>query len=163
MAYNAIQFQQGMSLPEFLQSFDTESACCEAVLRARWPNGFACPRCGSAHCVLGTCGMAAVDGLVAELLAHSGAILRLGKAVVVAVPQAAAREFDAQFLKHARHLMVDVLAAVVGVKAQNLERELRQHLLDHAEQVRLGDRLHAGHHLPLGDAVRRGAGGRSER
>ena len=53
MAYNATQFQQGMSLPEFLQSFGTESACCEAVLRARWPNGFVCPRCGgSAHCVL---------------------------------------------------------------------------------------------------------------
>ncbi|MFY9511695.1 MAG: IS1595 family transposase [Rubrivivax sp.] len=53
MAYNRIQFQQGMSLPEFLQSFGTESACCEAVLRARWPDGFACPRCGgSAHCVL---------------------------------------------------------------------------------------------------------------
>ena len=53
MAYNPIQFQQGVSLPEFLQSFGTESACCEAVLRARWPNGFLCPRCGgSAHCVL---------------------------------------------------------------------------------------------------------------
>ena len=53
MAYNAIQFQQGMSLPEFLQSFGTKSACCEAVLRARWPNGFVCPLCGgSSHCVL---------------------------------------------------------------------------------------------------------------
>ena len=53
MADNAIQFQQGMSLPEFLQSFGTESACCEAVLRSRWPKGFVCPRCDrSAHCVL---------------------------------------------------------------------------------------------------------------
>jgi transposase-like protein len=53
MAYNLIQFQQGMSLPEFLLSFSTESACCEAVLRARWPAGFVCPRCGSsAHCIL---------------------------------------------------------------------------------------------------------------
>lgn len=53
MAYNPIQFQQGMSLPEFQQSFGTESACCEAVLCARWPDGFVCPRCrGSAHCVL---------------------------------------------------------------------------------------------------------------
>ena len=52
MAYNAIQFQQGMSLPEFRQSFGTESVCCEAVLRARWPNGSVCPRCGgSSHCV----------------------------------------------------------------------------------------------------------------
>ena len=53
MAYNPIQFQQGISLPEFLQSFGSESACCEAVLRARWPGGFVCPRCGaSAHCML---------------------------------------------------------------------------------------------------------------
>jgi len=27
MAYNPIQFQQGMSLPEFLQSFGTETDC----------------------------------------------------------------------------------------------------------------------------------------
>ena len=53
MAYNPIQFQQGMSLPEFLQAFGTEAACCEAVLRARWPGGFSCPRCsGAGHCVL---------------------------------------------------------------------------------------------------------------
>ena len=40
-------------MPEFLQPFGTESACCGAVLRARWPSGFVRPRCGgSAHCVL---------------------------------------------------------------------------------------------------------------
>ena len=39
--------------PGFRQSFGTESACCEAVLRARWSTGFVCPRCGgSAHCVV---------------------------------------------------------------------------------------------------------------
>ena len=53
MAYNPIQFQHGMSLPEFLQCFGTEAACIEAVRRARWPDGFSCPRCsGSAHCVI---------------------------------------------------------------------------------------------------------------
>ena len=53
MAYNPIQFQQGMSLPEFLQCFGTEAACAEAVRRARWPDGFFCPRCnGGAHCVI---------------------------------------------------------------------------------------------------------------
>ena len=53
MAYNPIQFQQGMSLPEFLQSFGTEAACAEAVRRARWPNGLCCPRCaGGAHSVV---------------------------------------------------------------------------------------------------------------
>ena len=53
MAMNRIQFQHGMSLPEFLRGFGTEAACAQAVMAARWPNGFACPRCGEeAHCVI---------------------------------------------------------------------------------------------------------------
>src|SRR5574337_1078199 len=53
VAHNPIQFQPGMSLPEFIRSFGTEDACAEAVRRARWPDGFYCPRCsGSAHCVV---------------------------------------------------------------------------------------------------------------
>jgi transposase-like protein len=55
VAYNLVQFQHGMSLPEFLQCFAAEAACCEALRRSRWPHGFACPRCGTtAHCVLGS-------------------------------------------------------------------------------------------------------------
>lgn len=48
---NRIQFQPGLSLPAFLQQFGTEAQC-EAVLeKARWPQGFRCPRCGEAgHC-----------------------------------------------------------------------------------------------------------------
>jgi hypothetical protein len=53
MAMNRIQFQHGMSLPEFLRCFGTEANCAEAVMAARWPNGFACPKCGEqAHCVI---------------------------------------------------------------------------------------------------------------
>jgi transposase-like protein len=53
VAYNLIQFQQGMSLPEFLQCFGTEAACADAVRRSRWPDGFVCPGCGSrAHCIV---------------------------------------------------------------------------------------------------------------
>ena len=53
MAMNRIQFQHGMSLPEFLSSFGTEAACAQAVMAARWPNGFECPKCGEeAHCVI---------------------------------------------------------------------------------------------------------------
>jgi hypothetical protein len=54
MAMNRIQFQQhGMSLPEFLRCFGTEANCAEAVIAARWPSGFACPKCGEqAHCVI---------------------------------------------------------------------------------------------------------------
>lgn len=51
---NPIQFQPGMSLPEFLRCFGTEAACSAAVNRARWPDGFYCPRCrGRVHCVIG--------------------------------------------------------------------------------------------------------------
>ena len=49
--------------------------------------------------------------------------------------------------------MVDEFAAVVGMEAQDLEGELFEHLLDDGQQIRLADRLHRGHHLPLGDAI----------
>lgn len=53
MAMNWVQFQQGMSLTEFLRSFGTEEQCVEAVMRARWPEGFTCPRCGGGtYCVV---------------------------------------------------------------------------------------------------------------
>lgn len=54
MAFNRIQFQPGMSIPEFLRSFGTEAQCAEAVKVARWPSGFRCTRCNSAdHYVVG--------------------------------------------------------------------------------------------------------------
>jgi len=54
MAMNRIQFQPGLSLPQFMRSFGTEVQCEEAVKLARWPQGFICPRChGSAHYVVG--------------------------------------------------------------------------------------------------------------
>lgn len=54
MTFNRIQFQPGMSLPEFLRCFGTEAHCAAALMAARWPAGFHCPRCSSdAHCVVG--------------------------------------------------------------------------------------------------------------
>lgn len=54
MAFNPIQFQPGMSIPEFLRSFGTDAQCAAALTAARWPGGFCCPRCGvKAHCVVG--------------------------------------------------------------------------------------------------------------
>jgi hypothetical protein len=42
-----------MSLFEFFQQFGSEAQCEAALERARWPQGFRCPRCGgAAHCVL---------------------------------------------------------------------------------------------------------------
>jgi transposase-like protein len=53
MTMSWVQFQQGMPLAEFLGSFATEEQCAEAVMRARWPEGFVCPRCaGSTYCMV---------------------------------------------------------------------------------------------------------------
>ena len=47
MAKNRIQFQPGMSMPEFIAQYGTEAQCEAALAQARWPHGFRCPRCGS--------------------------------------------------------------------------------------------------------------------
>jgi transposase-like protein len=46
MAMNLIQFQHGLSLPDFLQQFGTEEQCEAELKKVRWPGGFHCPRCG---------------------------------------------------------------------------------------------------------------------
>jgi transposase-like protein len=48
MAMNRIQFQPGLSMPEFLQRYGSEEQCEQALQAARWPQGFRCPKCGSA-------------------------------------------------------------------------------------------------------------------
>ena len=45
MAMSRIQFQAGLSLPEFIQLYGTEENCEAALEQARWPEGFRCPRC----------------------------------------------------------------------------------------------------------------------
>ena len=53
MPMNRVQFQPGLSMPEFLGQFGTEAQCEAAVERVRWPQGFCCPHCGETHhCVL---------------------------------------------------------------------------------------------------------------
>lgn len=53
MAMNRIQFQPGLSVPEFFQQYGTELQCEAALEKARWPDGFRCPRCdGAAYYVL---------------------------------------------------------------------------------------------------------------
>jgi ribosomal protein L37AE/L43A len=49
MPMNRVQFQKGLSMPEFLQRFGTEEQCERALVAARWPAGYACPACGHAH------------------------------------------------------------------------------------------------------------------
>lgn len=53
MAMNRIQFQPGLSMPEFMKDYGTEVQCEQALEAVRWPVGFCCPRCGhGAHYVL---------------------------------------------------------------------------------------------------------------
>ena len=53
MAKNKIQFQQGLSLQEFLSQYGSEEQCRNALFQWRWPHGFRCPECGhDKHCTL---------------------------------------------------------------------------------------------------------------
>ena len=45
MSRSAIQFQKGLSLPEFQRLYGIEELCEAALEKARWPDGFRCPRC----------------------------------------------------------------------------------------------------------------------
>lgn len=45
MARSAIQFQKVLSLRQFLRLYGTEEQCEAALEKARWPDGFRCPRC----------------------------------------------------------------------------------------------------------------------
>lgn len=47
MAINAVQFQHGLSLAEFVAQYGTEAKCYRALYRSRWPQGFRCPACAN--------------------------------------------------------------------------------------------------------------------
>jgi ribosomal protein L37AE/L43A len=46
MAGNAVQFQKGLSEPEFECLYGTEQQCRAVVIASRWRDGFVCPICG---------------------------------------------------------------------------------------------------------------------
>ena len=48
MPMNRVQFQAGLSMPEFLELYGTEEKCRAALQAARWPHGFVCPACSGA-------------------------------------------------------------------------------------------------------------------
>ena len=49
MGINKIQFQKGLSMAEFMESYGTEDKCYAALVASRWPAGFVCPKCGDTH------------------------------------------------------------------------------------------------------------------
>jgi len=50
MRMNRVQFQPGLSMPEFFERYGTEGQCQAALQAARWPRGFVCPKCGRVGC-----------------------------------------------------------------------------------------------------------------
>ncbi len=40
MPMNRVQFQSGLSMPDFLKQFGTEAQCRAELKQARWPKGF---------------------------------------------------------------------------------------------------------------------------
>lgn len=50
MAQNKVQYQRGLSMPEFYDRYGSPQQCEDLVRVWRWPKGFVCPRCqGSGH------------------------------------------------------------------------------------------------------------------
>lgn len=47
MPINRIQFQRGVSMPEFFSHYGSEEQCSSALKALRWPQGFHCPRCNA--------------------------------------------------------------------------------------------------------------------
>jgi transposase-like protein len=47
MPKNPIQFQKGISLPDFLTKYGTDNQCLDSLIQFRWPNGFVCPACAN--------------------------------------------------------------------------------------------------------------------
>ena len=45
MSINAVQFQPGLSMMEFVERYGTEAKCYRALYKTRWPQGFRCPAC----------------------------------------------------------------------------------------------------------------------
>jgi transposase-like protein len=46
MSKNRVQFQKGLSLPDFFSAYGSEAQCAETLFKWRWPLGFVCPECG---------------------------------------------------------------------------------------------------------------------
>ena len=94
------------------------------------------------------------DMLVAEMPAHHVRVLALDQRVVVGAPRARLRELaDVQLLEEAGHPVVDVLGAVVGVEAEDGEREGQQQALEQRQEEALRDADRGADELVLGDLV----------
>ncbi|MFN7642331.1 MAG: transposase [Burkholderiales bacterium] len=46
MTMNRVQFQPGLSMAQFMDSYGSGGQCEAALIESRWPSGFVCPACG---------------------------------------------------------------------------------------------------------------------
>ena len=98
-------------------------------------------------------GEALRDMAVAEVFAHDGAILGFRQAVVVTMAGTRLGEFDLELFQHRCHGVVDVLRAIIGMEAQDPEREAGKNLFQDGQQVGLAQALAGGDDFHLGEAV----------
>ena len=49
MPRNKVQFQKGLSEPDFGRLYGDEERCREQLIAWRWPQGFVCPQCGGSR------------------------------------------------------------------------------------------------------------------
>jgi len=74
---------------------------------------------------------------IAEVLAHDAAVLALDQGIVVGLARARLGELaDLQLVEQGGDAMVDVLRAVVGVKAEDGEGKVAEQLFEHGSRKR---------------------------
>jgi hypothetical protein len=71
-------------------------------------------------------GVLRVDVAIADVLANDGSVLGFHQPVVAGMVRPGLGLFDQQLLQQTRHVVVDELAAIVGMKTADHERELPQ-------------------------------------
>ncbi|MCP4286066.1 MAG: IS1595 family transposase [Gammaproteobacteria bacterium] len=80
MAKNQVQFQRGLSLPQFFNQYGTNEQCHSALFQWRWPSGFVCPECGhSGYCEISARGLYQCHRCHHQASVTSGTILEYTK------------------------------------------------------------------------------------
>jgi hypothetical protein len=92
---------------------------------------------------------------VADVLAHDRSVLAFHQRVVGRTAGARLGELDQPFVHQPGDAMVQELAAVVGVEAGDLKRELVRDRFQHRKHVPFADGFHAAQVLPLRHGVDR--------
>ena len=88
-----------------------------------------------------------------HVLANHGSVFRFHQTVVVGMPRPRFRLRDQQLVEQGLHVVVDELATVIGMEAENTERKLPQQALPQRLQPSFGYALDRTDHLPLRDFI----------